>query len=129
MSKKAIFYNTVKKEGVSISEATNMIEYLRETSKDNLAFTQQFFIVPQNTNFTEIKLNLKADALFTYFFEEGADVLSSTKLKINGLTTEFNIAPDLWLEEYIESLEVENLTSQDKLVYVYQLYPQGVIHG
>ena len=129
MSKKAIFYNTVKKEGVSISEATNIIEYLRETSKDNLAFTQQFFIVPQNTNFTEIKLNLKADALFTYFFEEGADVLSSTKLKINGLTTEFNIAPDLWLEEYIESLEVENLTSQDKLVYVYQLYPQGVIHG
>lgn len=126
MSKKINYYNDVKREGVSITDTTNLITYIRDTTQDSLAFTQQYFLIDANAAYTEIKLTLRDDALFTYFFEEGADVLSEVKTKLNAGDTVLNIAPDLWIEEVLTKIEVENLSSQQKLVYVYQVYAQGV---
>ena len=126
MSRKINYYNTVKRDGVSITDTTNLITYIRDTSIDNLSFTQQYFIVDADAEFAVVNVTLRDDALFTYFFEEGADVLSEIKVKLNGGDTVFNVAPDLWIEEPIDEVEVQNLTSQQKLVYVYQVYAQGV---
>jgi len=126
VSRRVNYYNTVKRDGVSITDTTNLITYIKDTSIDNLSFTQQYFIVEANAAFADVNVTLRDDALFTYFFEEGADVLSEVKVKLNGGDTVFNVAPDLWIEEPIDQVEVQNLTSQRKLVYVYQVYAQGV---
>jgi hypothetical protein len=126
LAKKINYYNDIKRDGVSITDASNVISFLRNSSRDDLQFSQQYFILDANTPYTELNLNLMDDSLFTYFFEEGADVLSEVTLKFNGDTTEFKVAPHLWNEDVILSIQAKNETSQKRLIYVYQVHVKGV---
>lgn len=126
MARKINYFTDIERNGVSIANSVGVISWLAEYPSDDLVLSTQYFIVPGNTDLREFQLNFSDLAEFTYFFEEGADVLSEVKLRMNGDNTEFNIAPDFYTEELVESIQVSNTSSQDKLIYVYQLFVQGV---
>jgi len=126
LANKVNYVSDVERNGVSIANTIGIITWIAEYPSDDLTLAQQFFIVPANTTIREFKLNFRDEAEFTYFFEEGVDVLSEVKIKLNGKSTEFNIAPDFYTEELMDSIEVSNTSAQDKLIYVYQLFSQGV---
>jgi len=129
LARKINYEQTTALEGVIITDADISISYLAETSADNLAFHQQYFIIPANTAYKEISLSLRSDAQFTYFFEQSMDVFSEVTVKVNGNDTEFNVSPDLWLEQSLTTLEAQNLQNQDRLIYVSQVYVQGVSYN
>ncbi len=126
MARKVNHLTQVLVEGVPLTENNQEVVYLAETSRDNVAVHQQYFIIPANTNYKTIELSLRGDALFTYFFEQSSDVFSEATVKLNGDDTEFNVSPDLLVEDQITSLEAQNLSNQDRLIVVDQLYTQGV---
>ena len=129
MAKKVNYLPQVLIDGVPITENNDAISYIAETSADNLAFHQQYFIIEANTNYETQNLSLRDDAVFTYFFEQDGDIDSEVTLKFDGNDTEFNVSPDLWIEESIESLQAQNQTNQDRLIYVYQLYTQEIVYS
>lgn len=129
MARKVNYLQQVLIEGVPVEENNEVISYLADTSRDNLAFHQQYFIIEANTTYKDINLSLRGDAAFTYFFEQSGDVLSEVTVKVNNDDTEFNISPDFWIEEPLTGVEAQNLDTQDRLIYVVQLYTQGISYN
>jgi hypothetical protein len=126
LANKVNYFSEIKKNGLPVNSAVSVISWVADHLSDDLSLSQQYFIVPGNTTEREFKLNFRDEAEFTYFYEEGADIESEVKIKLNGMSTEFSIAPDFYTEELMNNIRVSNTSATDKLIYVYQLFAQGV---
>jgi hypothetical protein len=105
---------------------SSLITFLTSKVTDDIGLMATQIKVPASTGYLAYEPSFIAAPLFTYLLDVSNDIDSLLEVKVNGDDTEFSLAPDVWVEEVIDSVLIKNGNLNDRVILMIQAYPRVV---
>lgn len=127
MSKKVAYQFDLFKGDDEVTPELDLLSWVAANSSSEVKLVVDYFKIPANqTSDLSLSIVQNSSTKLILLHDPSGSIDSLLKVKLNGGSTEYSVAPDLLLSEVLTSVSATNTSSGVKELYIYSIVANGV---